>query len=93
MSGLSAIKYFLDTTSKYVYLHSIVRKKRAAKTGAANRRGIPFTVYLRTGQAKRLRDLSRGRHVAKSELVRIAIDRFLAHLEKNGSTDSFGLSS
>ncbi|PYU31845.1 MAG: hypothetical protein DMG28_14060 [Acidobacteria bacterium] len=58
-----------------------------------HRRGSPFTLYLRPGQAERLNLFSRKRHVAKSELVRVAIDRLLAHLEKEDSADSVGLSS
>ncbi len=77
----------------YVYLPSMTVKKRAHKNKTGRRKGMPFTLYLRPVQAHRLRHLSRSRHVAKSELVRMAIDRFLADVEKNGSTESLGLGS
>jgi hypothetical protein len=45
------------------------------------RTGRPFTFYLREGQANELDALAQQRHVAKAELIRFAIDRFLAEIK------------
>ncbi len=50
-------------------------------------------LYLRPGQLKRLNAVSRIRHVAKSELIRIAIDRLLTELRKNLPIEPIGLDS
>ncbi|MBI3670239.1 MAG: ribbon-helix-helix domain-containing protein [Acidobacteria bacterium] len=71
----------------------MARRRESRRSKFHQRKGSPFTLYLRPGQAERLSSLSRKRHVAKSELVRVAIDRFLASLEKDNSTDPIGLSS
>ena len=68
-------------------------KRQPGRSKPRHRKGSPFTLYLRPGQAEQLTSFSRRRHVAKSELVRVAIDRFLASLEKDESTDPIGLSS
>lgn len=69
------------------------KKRQPGRSKPRQRKGSPFTLYLRPGQAERLASFSRKRHVAKSELVRVAIDRFLASLAKDESTGPIGLSS
>jgi hypothetical protein len=44
------------------------------------RMGKPFTLYLSPRQASELETVSKSRHVPKSELVRLAFDRFLEDL-------------
>lgn len=74
-----------------MYLRSM-RGKRESRKGAQNRRkGSPFMLYLHLEQAQRLEKVSRKRHVPKSELIRVAIDRFLADLEQNSASDSLGV--
>ncbi|MEM4724898.1 MAG: CopG family transcriptional regulator [Candidatus Hadarchaeum sp.] len=45
------------------------------------RRGRPITVYLDDTLSQRLSEAARLRHIDKSELVRIALDRLLTQLE------------
>ena len=44
------------------------------------RSGRPITLYLRQEQALELDTVSRNRHVAKSELIRLALDRLFDDL-------------
>ncbi len=69
------------------------RTRKIRRENPSRRSGSPFTLYLRRDQAARLERLARGRHVAKSELVRVAIDRLLAELEKGHSAKPIGLDS
>lgn len=41
------------------------------------RKGRPITLYLRQEQAVELEAVSRTRHVAKAEVIRLALDRLL----------------
>lgn len=41
---------------------------------APTRRGVPLTVYFDTRQMEQLNRISRQRHVAKAELLRLAVD-------------------
>ena len=50
------------------------------KQKPVNRRGRPITLYLRPEQAVELEAVSRRRHVAKSELIRLGLDRLLDDL-------------
>ncbi len=59
----------------------MTRKKKKLQ-----RRGKPFTVYFREAQASELDTLSRTRHVPKSELVRLALERFFDDI-KGGQLD------
>ncbi len=50
-------------------------------------------LYLRAEQIKRLDRVSKLRHVPKSELVRVAIDRFLASLKSKRPSARLGVTS
>jgi hypothetical protein len=52
---------------------------------AAKRKGVPFTVYLTDEQFARLEQLSSSRLVSKSDLIRVALDEFLAHERRRPS--------
>ncbi len=71
-----------------MYLHCMNRRRQR---GPRRRTGRPFMLYLRTEQLERLDRASKLRHVPKSELVRLAIDRFLASLESKGPSDRLGV--
>jgi hypothetical protein len=45
---------------------------------AAKRKGVPFTVYLTDEQFASLEQLSGSSLVSKSDLIRVALDEFLA---------------
>lgn len=45
------------------------------------RSGKPFTIYLTTVQFERLEKLAKDRHIAKSTLLRIALDRLIDQLD------------
>jgi len=47
------------------------------KTRPVQRKGRPITLYLRQEQAVELEAVSRTRHVAKAEVIRLALDRLL----------------
>jgi len=59
------------------------------KTGAqakvprpkSNRTGVPVTLYIDKDLNERLNATSKERHVGKSSIVRLAIERFLTQLE------------
>jgi Ribbon-helix-helix domain len=68
-------------------------RRQARRPKRKPRSGRPFMLYLRASQVERLNRLSRRRHVPKSELVRVAIDRFVASLEKSGPSESVGVAS
>ena len=68
-------------------------RKRQSSEKRNRRRGLPFTFYLRRAQAERLNLVSRNRHVPKSELVRMAIDRFLLYLVDEDNMNEVGLNS
>ena len=70
-----------------------MRRIGKARSVRSRRSGLPFTLYLRREQAARLEMLARGRHVAKSELVRVAIDRLLDELERRRQHAPVGLDS
>ena len=50
------------------------------KPKLVNRKGRPITLYLRAEQAQELEAVSRNRHVPKSELIRLGLDRLLDDL-------------
>jgi hypothetical protein len=47
----------------------------------SNRNGVPVTLYIDEDLNKRLNATSKERHVGKSSIVRLAIERFLTQLE------------
>ena len=59
-----------------MYVHLMTQEPKRPR-----RRGVPFTLYLSRKQAEDLDLVSRTRHVPKAELMRLALDRFLADLE------------
>lgn len=50
------------------------------KPKLVNRKGRPITLYLRPEQARELDTVSRTRHVPKSEIIRLGLDRLLDDL-------------
>jgi len=50
------------------------------KAKPVQRKGRPITLYLRQEQAIELDALSRSRHVAKAEVIRLALDRLLEEI-------------
>jgi hypothetical protein len=52
-------------------------RKKVSKGG---RSGIPLMVYLKEGQARKLRQLSNDRRVTKTALVQFAVDRLFADM-------------
>jgi hypothetical protein len=50
------------------------------KTPKGGRSGIPLMVYLKEGQARKLRQLSSDRRVTKTALVQFAVDRLFAEM-------------
>ncbi len=54
------------------------RKAPAPKT---NRTGVPITVYLDKSLNNRLNATSKERHVGKSSIIRLAVERLLTQLE------------
>jgi hypothetical protein len=47
----------------------------------SNRTGVPVTLYLSPDLNKRLNATSTERHVGKSSIIRLAVERLLAQLE------------
>jgi hypothetical protein len=58
----------------------MLKKRKSMSKKEAQRKGIPFTLYLSAEQAKQLEILSRQRRVAKAAVVRFAVDRLLTQL-------------
>jgi hypothetical protein len=54
---------------------------RRKKRKRVRRRGKAFTLYLPEKQARELSEVSRSRHVAKAEVVRVAVDRLMSDLQ------------
>jgi len=46
-----------------------------------NRSGVPITVYLDKSLNNRLNATSKERHVGKSSIIRLAVERLLTQLE------------
>ena len=44
------------------------------------RKGKPFMLYLPEKQARELSEISRSRHIAKAEVIRIAVERLMSDL-------------
>jgi hypothetical protein len=57
----------------------------------AVRKGVPFTMYFSTEQAKALATISRDRRVSKSTLVRFAVERLIQQLESGQLELPFGV--
>jgi hypothetical protein len=51
-----------------------------------NRTGVPITFYLDQALNKRLNATSKERHVGKSSIIRLAVERLLTQLD-NGQLD------
>ena len=56
------------------------RKFMARRTAKAKRKGKALLVYFRKEDAERLSSIAKERRVAKTELVRVAVGRFLNDL-------------
>jgi hypothetical protein len=54
---------------------------RSVPRPTTNRSGVPITVYLDDGLNKRLNATSKERHVGKSSIIRLAVERLLTQLE------------
>lgn len=63
------------------------------KQKLVNRKGRPITLYLRQEQAQELEAVSRTRHVAKSELIRLGLDRLLDDLRGGQMSLPLGVES
>jgi len=46
-----------------------------------NRSGVPITVYIDSDLNQRLNTTSKERHVGKSSIIRLAVERLLTQLE------------
>jgi hypothetical protein len=65
----------------YIQVYTLMpRKTGRTKQGVANRRGKALLVYFPDDAAARLQEVARERRVPKSELVRVAVGRFLRDL-------------
>ena len=65
------------------------KKSRKKETGG--RKGKPMTVYFRDEQANQLKKIAQDRHVHKSEIVRLAVTRFLTDLDSGQLDLPFGI--
>jgi predicted DNA-binding protein len=54
---------------------------RNAPRPKTNRSGVPITVYLDNSLNSRLNATSKERHVGKSSIIRLAVERLLTQLE------------
>jgi predicted DNA-binding protein len=54
---------------------------RSVPRPKTNRSGVPITVYLDDTLNKRLNATSKERHVGKSSIIRLAVERLLTQLE------------
>jgi hypothetical protein len=54
---------------------------RNAPRPKTNRSGVPITVYLDKALNNRLNTTSKERHVGKSSIIRLAVERLLTQLE------------
>lgn len=54
---------------------------RNAPRPKTNRSGVPITVYLDKSLNNRLNATSKERHVGKSSIIRLAVERLLTQLE------------
>lgn len=54
---------------------------RSAPRPKTNRSGVPITVYLDETLNDRLNATSKERHVQKSSIIRLAVERLLTQLE------------
>lgn len=54
---------------------------RNAPRPKSNRSGVPITVYLDKSLNNRLNATSKERHVGKSSIIRLAVERLLTQLE------------
>jgi hypothetical protein len=54
---------------------------RSASRPKTNRSGVPITVYLDKTLNNRLNATSKERHVGKSSIIRLAVERILTQLE------------
>jgi len=54
---------------------------RSALRPKTNRSGVPITVYLDKTLNNRLNATSKERHVGKSSIIRLAVERLLTQLE------------
>jgi hypothetical protein len=54
---------------------------RGVRRPKTNRSGVPITVYLDKTLTHRLNATSKERHVGKSSIIRLAVDRLLTQLE------------
>ena len=59
---------------------------RSAPRPKTNRSGVPITVYLDETLNQRLNTTSKERHVGKSSIIRLAVERLLTQLE-NGQLE------
>jgi hypothetical protein len=64
------------------------RRRTERKRG---RRGKPLTVYFSNDHANRLASLCGERRVAKSEIIRFALDKLLKDLDEKQLELPFGL--
>ena len=55
--------------------------QRSVPRPKTNRTGVPITFYLDQGLNKRLNDTSKERHVGKSSIIRLAVERLLTQLD------------
>jgi hypothetical protein len=62
------------------------------RTEAKGRTGKPFTIYLSNQQFEQLQLVAKKRCVAKSVLVRFALDRFIDQLQNGQIELPLGLS-
>jgi predicted DNA-binding protein len=54
---------------------------RSAPRPKTNRSGVPITFYLDETLNQRLNTTSKERHVGKSSIIRLAVERLLTQLE------------
>jgi hypothetical protein len=54
---------------------------RSVPRPKTNRSGVPITVYLDPTLNKRLNATSKERHVGKSSIIRLAVERLLTQLD------------
>lgn len=60
--------------------------RRNAPRPKTNRSGVPITVYLDEALNDRLNATSKERHVGKSSIIRLAVERLLTQLD-NGQLE------
>lgn len=65
----------------YIRVYPMPRDRNSRKRiTKRTRKGVPLMVYLKDGQAKKLRELSSDRRITKTALVQFAVDRLFAEM-------------